>query len=190
MTQFIIDIDPRMLMLAAAAFLLVPLPWCIAVILAALIHEAAHYITVLLLDGKIRSIKISLRGAVMDASVPDPVSECLSILAGPLSSCALSLFAGIYDELAVCGIIHGIYNLLPIFPLDGGRLLQCILLHMAPEKADSILFAVRFISILLIVFLGIYGIYSHIWTITAAAVMTLSSAVGKKPCKADRIKVQ
>ena len=56
-----------------------------------------------------------------------PGRELICILAGPAASLLLLCLARIFPRVAICGLIQGCYNLLPIAPLDGGRALHCLL---------------------------------------------------------------
>ena len=61
--------------------------------------------------------------------------ELLCALAGPFGSLLLALLLRHVPELAICGLIQGVYNLLPLYPLDGGRALRC-LFSFAGEKGE------------------------------------------------------
>ncbi len=51
----------------------------------------------------------------------------ICILSGPMGSLLLFLFVRWIPRIAFCGLLQGIYNLLPIYPLDGGRVVRCML---------------------------------------------------------------
>ena len=119
--------------------------------IAGTIHEAAHILCVLFLGGSVQEINIGFRSAVIRATLSDPFSEFISIFAGPVSSFCLFFFRGIFPELAICGVIQGVYNTLPILPLDGGHMLQLLLLQWIPEKADSVLYGISKIVIFIII---------------------------------------
>lgn len=131
--------DAYLYLWLAALLLFLPLDWVLSAFTAALIHEMCHIAVLRMLGGKIRRVRISVRGCVLDAESPgDFVSFC-SILAGPLGSMALLILAEPLPKIAVCGLFHGLYNLLPLLPLDGGRGLHLILNHLVPKYADTVL---------------------------------------------------
>ncbi len=109
-------------------FLILPLRWLLAAIIAAAVHELGHYFAVCLLGGKIRNIRFGMTGAVMEATNLSVYSEILCIMAGPLAGLLLSISIRIFPAIALCAIVQSAYNLLPIYPLDGGKALRCIIL--------------------------------------------------------------
>ena len=111
---------------SAILLLLLPLRWIGAGFLAALVHELGHYVTVRLLGGGIVSGEISCRGAKMTALPMKPGQELLAVLAGPGASLLLLFLGPLFPRLAFCGLIQGMFNLLPIYPLDGGKALRCL----------------------------------------------------------------
>lgn len=188
--QLSFQVDPWALLMLPACILIVPLRWTLSALMAASLHELAHTLFVVLLGGKIRSVRIHSNCAVIDSWLPDSVSEFLSILSGPVASCSLWLFHPRFPEFAVCGIVHGLYNLLPILPLDGGRLLQCILNQYIPDRTDLILYGVRIFVYCLLLLTAIYAFYRRTWSIPAINAVILSTLLGKKPCKDARTRVQ
>ena len=110
----------------AVLLLLLPLRWIVAAFLAALFHKLGHYGAVRLLGGSVVSGEISCHGAKMTAAPMSPKAELLSVLAGPAASLLLLLLRHLFPRIAICGLIQGVFNLLPIYPLDGGKALRCI----------------------------------------------------------------
>lgn len=121
-----ISFDYGFCFLAAILLLMLPLRWVTAYFLAAFCHEMGHYLAVRLVGGKVSCLEFSLRGAKMYASALPPVRWLICLLAGPAASFSMLLFTRIYPQLALCGLVQGVYNLLPIGKLDGGRALDCI----------------------------------------------------------------
>lgn len=116
-------------------------------ILAAALHECGHWTTIILLGGRIRTLRLSAVGAEMELDASCPLSypkEALAAFAGPAVNLLLTalsvqaqwyLFAGLNLSL-------GLFNLLPVRMLDGGRILSCLLNAFAPERAQWVVNAV------------------------------------------------
>lgn len=123
----------------AVMLLTLPLRWIAAAAAAALIHELGHLLMVYLCGGRIWNVEIGTFGARMDAEPMQPFPQLLCSLAGPAASLLLLLFAGRLPRIAFCGAVQGLYNLLPIAPLDGSRALRCFAAMLSSEtKAERI----------------------------------------------------
>ncbi|MBB6674247.1 M50 family metallopeptidase [Cohnella nanjingensis] len=103
-----------------------------------LLHELGHLLMALRFGWTVREVKLLPFGGVLEVeeagSVPAK-EEVLVALAGPLQNAALAglawLFgqAGLVDPLwtgdfIAANALIALFNLLPILPLDGGRMLQ------------------------------------------------------------------
>ena len=93
-------------------------------------------------------------------------------MAGPWAGMLLLLLAHWFPWLAFWGLVQGIYNLLPVYPMDGGRALRCAMLsRWTPERADAVS---RWVSIGLggiMAALGVYaacGLHLGLWAALAA----------------------
>lgn len=110
----------------ALMILLLPIPWWTGAIIAALIHEGFHIMAVLICGGKIYDLSVTGMGAKIEAMSMTNAKQVFCALAGPLGSFSCLAASEYFPELAICGLIQGAYNLLPIFPLDGGRIIKYI----------------------------------------------------------------
>lgn len=111
-----------------------------------IIHELMHSLVARAFGTPIRGITLFALGGVaeMEEEPATPLGELLMALAGPAASAILALFfhllalAGgalglpgsllvILSYLAAINILLAVFNMVPAFPLDGGRVLRAIL---------------------------------------------------------------
>ena len=134
-----IQISPWFFLFLAMMLMFLPLNWVIAALLAALIHETFHIFAVLFLGGIITGVHVGVGGAVLMTEPLSGIRESICAFAGPFGSFLLVLLSRYFPRLAICGLIHGLYNLLPIFPLDGGRIFRGVVFSsFSPPVASKI----------------------------------------------------
>lgn len=148
-----VRISASALIFLAVLLLLLPLQWVVAVLLAAFFHELFHGLSILLCGGNLEGITISGRGAVIVTTPMSTSKEVFCALAGPVGSFLLLLFAKWMPRTAICGVIHGLYNIIPLFPMDGGRILRGLLYSaLSPPIAQQVfLWSQRIVAALLFV---------------------------------------
>lgn len=130
--------DNRIWLLWAALLMLLPLEWLAAAAAAAFVHELFHAAAVIVLGGCIRSVSITPFGMVMQTEGIEGLREGMCALAGPFGSFCLSLCIRCFPMLGLCALVQGIFNLLPIYPMDGGRALLRLLEAIIPGLANGI----------------------------------------------------
>lgn len=105
-------------------------------------HELTHCLTAAKLNMNVRKLQIHFLGAsaFIDKSGVSPRSEGIMALSGPLFSIAFCFVLFPFSEmLAALNFIIGLFNLIPAYPLDGGRALKALLSYiMDPIKATYI----------------------------------------------------
>lgn len=130
-------IDAAACILAALGILLLPLNWILAGLIAAGVHELCHLLAVVAMGGRIWEFRLCAGGAVMEATPMSTGRELLCVLAGPVGGILPVLFFRYIPRVAVCAVLQSAFNLLPVYPLDGGRAAGC-LVELLPEKYQGI----------------------------------------------------
>ena len=128
-------VSPAAYLVPAIALLVLPIQWVVAWVFAVLIHESGHVMAVLLTGGRIRSVKIGWNAMTIEADICKKWQEAVCALAGPVFSFLTLFMAEIFPRLAICCVVQGAYNLLPVYPMDGGRILQVVLSVFLSETA-------------------------------------------------------
>lgn len=133
------------------------LPWAL---LACLLHELGHMAAAFAMGGRVERLSLSAVGAELSFCYDRPLSyleDSAVALAGPLANLitgGAALGLGAY-LLAVLSMGVGAFNLLPIPPLDGGRVLYGLLAQwLEPVWVDRITAAAAGILVGLLVGAG------------------------------------
>jgi Zn-dependent protease len=121
-------------------FLWMPVSLVIAIFVSVLIHEMAHAYVADRRGWRVFGIKVDLftGSAAVDTNIPE--KDAIPVVAaGPLSNLLLAILCipfysflvninpiidGFMNDLFVINIFMFIFNILPIYPMDGGRLLK------------------------------------------------------------------
>ncbi len=188
-----IQIDFAVYWIAALLLLVLPLDWLFAVMFAAVFHEICHIAAVILVKGSITKLRVQPGGCIMETCQMEVWQQFLSIFAGPLGSFSLLVLCRWIPKIAICGLFQGLYNLIPVLPLDGGRLLRLLLYRCCPQHADRILDCIAIGFCLVIDILAIWfsatnsagslpAVFAVLWNIKLLS--------GKIPCKQSEIGVQ
>lgn len=130
------------------------------VLFASLIaHEFAHALVAVRFGVRTRAITLFLFGGVatLETEPPTPRAEIAIALAGPIASVALALAfyalsvaceaipaarwtpaaADLTLLLAMSNAVIAGFNLIPAFPMDGGRVLRAVVWHVRKSRAQA-----------------------------------------------------
>ncbi len=118
-----IEITGRWYLVMALWLLVLPLQWVGAMVLAAAIHELGHLIALWLWGIPVWRVELDGTGARMDVGPMEPEEELVCALAGPLAGAMVCLFWRWLPRTALVAGIQTLFNLIPVKPLDGGRML-------------------------------------------------------------------
>lgn len=152
----------------------------LGILFSIVFHELSHSLVSRYYGLPIRGITLFIFGgmAEMEKEPASPKVEFLMAVAGPLASFFLGLVffiltwlftfsnvptpvIGVFHYLAVINVVLAVFNLVPAFPLDGGRMLRAALwqwkknLHTATRIAST--FGTTFGLVLII--LGVLGLF-------------------------------
>ena len=167
--------------------LMIPYNWLIASLVAASIHELCNYAAVILTGEQVHSFRINAGGAVLHTAAMDAWKEVFCIAAGPVGSILLVFAVQWMPRVALCGLLQGVYNLLPVYPYDGGRILNTIVRYLFSDStSDMICFYVKSLVLILILLSGICGwIHFKIMAFPIFAGFLLFAIIrlGKNSCK-------
>lgn len=164
-----ITVSAGALLLAAALWLFDRTGMVSVLIPAVMVHELGHAAAIAAMGGHIETIAMEASGFRMDyRGVMGRGGELFAAAAGPASGLILSLAAaaagrGLGSEFLKClagvSFALSLFNLLPVFPLDGGRMLSVCLEGLLPDISDTVMLLSGIIAGGGIVLFGLYTAY-------------------------------
>jgi Zn-dependent protease len=150
----------------------------IMLFVSVLLHELGHSAVALGYGVPVRSITLFIFGGVsqIEAEPPSATAEFLIAIVGPLVSLALGILfyalepvvafsqplLGLVKYLAYINLALGLFNLIPGYPLDGGRVLRAVVWAITKNMRRATLFAAnagRFFG-LGFIFFGVLQMFS------------------------------
>ncbi len=136
-----------------------------------LLHELAHSIAARYYDIPVSSITLHIFGGVsqMEREPNRPGAEFVIAAVGPLTSFAIALVLALANAVLAVGagaratmqylifvnVLLGLFNLIPGFPLDGGRVLRALLWRLKGNLAWATRVAARTGSVFAIILIGL-----------------------------------
>ena len=184
-----VAVEANACILWAFLLLILPLRWMIAFFLALSVHELFHLLALCAFHKPVLQFRIGPLGMKMDIQELGYGQELLCALAGPLGGFLLLLSGRWYPELALCALAQSCYNLIPVYPLDGGRVLRCLLHLLIPESADGICRGVETVVFTGFLVLSFWLKWS-LFAILLACILIVRAGFGKIPCKPTFLRVQ
>lgn len=135
----------------------------IIVLLLSLFHEAGHVVALLACKGRIKLLKLSAFGMVM-VPYDDNLSmteEMLFVLAGPAVNIIISMATLPFHnekmaQISALSLLLGMFNLIPVSSLDGGKALSNFLMLYFNE--ETVVKAMRVITVIMLIGLSIVGV--------------------------------
>jgi len=142
-----------------------------------LLHELGHSLMARRFGAATRDIMLWPFGGIATVNVPvEPKAELCVALAGPAVNAALVpvFFAmpdyNFWNLLGYYNLMLLVFNLLPAFPMDGGRALRSLLTFGLKDQLRATRIAAR-IGQGICIFLGVYGLLNGWLMLTLIAVI-------------------
>ena len=160
----------------------------VLVLVFAIIHELGHLISGVILKLKPKELNIMPFG--ISVTFEDygykktlEIKKILIAIAGPLINIIIAILVGFLNielkgMIMYSNVLIALFNLIPIYPLDGGRILKSILrLRISKEKTDNIVHrvskftiilitAISSIAILYLKNIAIFFVIMYLWILT------------------------
>lgn len=112
-----------------------------AFLAAAAAHEAGHVMAIYLVGGRVTGIRLGVCDAKIETRGLGYRQEIFCALAGPGMSVLVCLaLRKAYATCAAISLLLGLFNAMPVYPLDGGRALRaglCLVLPLGRAEAVS-----------------------------------------------------
>ena len=121
-----IDVSAAALILWALELLTLPISWVLALGISAAVHEGSHLLVLCIFRIPVISVTVGAFGAKIQTGYQENWQELFSALAGPIGSLMLLGARSWFPQLALCGLVHGCFNLIPLPGFDGGRAIGSI----------------------------------------------------------------
>lgn len=193
-----IGIHPLFFAVGLASAFFGGLPEFVIFTLTALLHECGHIFCARSMGFECRGIKLTPYGASAECRLQGirPSDEVKLALAGPLvNACICVALAGLWwfvpityaytDTVMQANAVMLAINVLPAYPLDGGRVARCTLEHFFGERAANIV--VRALSpVCACAFVALY-IFGGVGVSALMFAVFLVLSAFEKPMPAPRI---
>ena len=147
-----LSVHPYFWLWIALLFVMVPIRFRAAFFTAVFFHEVCHMIALKMFRYPMIQVAVGFSGIKIYTAELQPIHEIICALAGPLGGFTLILFAELIPSVALFGCLQSLYNLLPLYPMDGGRVVSAALrMFLSKRKADAICTIIQYTVILMII---------------------------------------
>ena len=149
-------VSQGVLLYGTILLLIIPVRLLLAATISIIVHELFHLFALRILGIPVFGISFNICGAKIQTQEMLPKQELVCALAGPIGGLVLMLLYRYCPVISFCALVQTCYNLLPIYPTDGGRVLRCALKLLAIGDAHRWILGVEWITIILVVLGCVY----------------------------------
>ena len=178
--------------IVSLALLVTPVHWVLGWIAAVFFHEFFHYVALQICKVPVLGITVGAFGADIQTGAMTIWQEIIAALAGPLGSFLLLFFVRAFPYVSLCALGHLLFNLVPIYPMDGGRVVTGLCVALFGEERGfrcSKIISLSFLLLLICLSLWISFRY-HLGIIPILAAVLIILRALKIPCKERKLIVQ
>ena len=142
-----VTISLALTLAAAFIYYVVSIETAIAIALPVAVHELAHIIALRSFGLKVNSVRVELTGLCIDyCGFAEPLAHAAAAFAGPTGGFIYAYAASLIARETGCAwmelsagisLLLSIFNLLPVLPLDGGRILLGLMTMLLGAQAGE-----------------------------------------------------
>ena len=118
------EATPGFFLYLAILLFVLPLPWVLAALTAGMIHELGHLIALKSMKISVMTVRLEAAGVRLLTAPCSDGQELVCAAAGPASGLLMGLLFPFFPRFAFCAMAQTLFNLLPLLPFDGGRVLR------------------------------------------------------------------
>lgn len=148
--------QPGFFLSLSIACVLLPFKWIIAWLVSIFVHEFGHYMALRITHSEVYGISVGVMGIRIDTAPGFGWKGALCAVAGPVCGFLLLGIARWCPRVAICGLLNSTINMLPLYPLDGGRALRCLLDYLREHHNSKIVTTIEDIVALMLYVLIIW----------------------------------
>lgn len=177
-----LSVSPAFVLALAAMYFLDRSAVTVHVLLASVLHELGHACAAGISGGRVTELRLGAAGADMRVSLPGENTvfrELLLCLSGPAvniaaAQAAAALGARLNEPrlfvFSGASLVLGLFNLIPLSRLDGGRVLMVILERYAGAAADTVIFMTELVLSSAMTLAGIFVFFRSGYNFTLLCV--------------------
>ncbi len=146
-----------------------------------LLHEFGHALTARRYGIRIAAITMyPIGGVAQMVDRPTPLQELWITVMGPAVNVVLAPICWLlgWRDLAFINVGLLIFNLIPAFPMDGGRILRAVLAMNGSEVRATRIAAM--VGRVVAVLMAAYGVYAQEWFLLLVAYMVFNGAAAER----------
>lgn len=159
---------------------------------AAVLHEAGHLVVLRCLGVRVDRLCLRAQGAILFTEPLSYRKELLAAMGGPCVNFLLLLFfARRLPIFALVNLCLLVYNLLPVYPLDGGRILRALLSLLLPTVAANIAEKVLSGTVIFLLCVGAVALtcvyHIGLWPLFAVGTLLMRAGMTSLPSKSREV---